>query len=199
MTVLGESVQGLGGCTQSVQPETSSFSPSPSGKVTWSEPRTLSGIRCEPASRGHRLSCPGAAHDTAKHQVPGGRRTGSRPGPALEKSIPAATEQSETFSVFGEYSKNSNERLCLLLVPGAETGGFGPPRGRGEPRAQRGKGSFAEDALHPRSAAPRPDPVHNPVAPSPPLPPAPSRGLLLRSLPSATTATKEGGSCDWVC
>lgn len=118
---LGEE-KGLGRVMQFVQLETkSSFSPTPSGKATWPEPRnTFRKTNVKGRNQGHpSLLSPGCSsrpHSMATCQA-------DRQAATWEHPFPLPLGKQKNFPVFGEYFRNSNERdLFLLLAHGAEKG-----------------------------------------------------------------------------
>lgn len=126
---LGEK-KGLGRSMRFVQSETkSSFSPTPSGKATWPEPRNTF-RKTNVKGRDQRrpsllpLGCSSRPHATATHQAEGaGRQRTATQEPRWEHPFLLPLGKQKNFSIFGEYFRNSNERdLFLLLAHGAEKG-----------------------------------------------------------------------------
>lgn len=120
---------------------------------------------------------------------PAGRWTDSRPEPLWEHPLPLPLGKQKNFSVFGEYFRNSNGRDSFLLLA------HGAKKGLLSSWVTENTGTPDRPAL-PRLATPgvcRPGPRGRPLRRPPP------GGLTPQGLPSATTATKEGWSCVWVC
>lgn len=146
----------------------SSFSPTPSGKAIWPEPRnTFRKTNVKGETGAALLSCPWAALPGLTPQRRGRRADRQPPREPLgETPFPPPLGKQKNFSVFGEYSRNSSEKdLFLLSAHGAERGLLSSSVG--ETMGTPARSTFLRMATPPPvTAAPRPCHPQCPAAPA---------------------------------